>query len=149
MKQAPLIAVENAQRGIRLNIGPVQDFAERALGMCLKLKRKGPLPSLPRVDVLLVSDRRIAALHKKFMNIPGATDVITFQHGEIFLSVETAKRNARRFQTSTENEVRLYLLHGLLHLVGFDDTTPAKARTMEKVQTGIFSKALKRAGAAV
>lgn len=140
MKRIPSITVRNAQRRLRFDLARLQDFSERALRRCLDRGPDGPLVRLTEVDVLLVSDKRIAALHKKFMNIAGPTDVITFQHGEIFISVETAARQARRFKSSTESEVRLYLVHGLLHLLGFDDTTPAEARRMEKVQTEIVSQ---------
>ncbi len=68
------------------------------------------------------------------MNIAGPTDVITFQHGEIFVSVETARRNAQRFHTSTIDEVKLYIVHGLLHLHGYDDKSAAGARAMERLQ---------------
>jgi probable rRNA maturation factor len=60
--------------------------------------------------------------------------VITFQHGEIFVSTETARRQARHFGTSREHELRLYIAHGLLHLRGFDDKTAAGAREMKCVQ---------------
>lgn len=143
MKAAPSIKVRNAQRRVRLKVGPLQDFSERALRLCLKPGGKGGLTALPLVNVLLVSDRRIAALHKKFMTLTGSTDVITFQHGEIFVSVDTAKRNGRRFQTSTENEIRLYIVHGLLHLLGFDDRTAAQARIMESAQTHVLSEAVR------
>jgi probable rRNA maturation factor len=75
------------------------------------------------------------------MNEAGPTDVITFQHGEIFISADTAKRNARRFGNSLARELRLYVVHGLLHLRGFDDRDPAGARKMEGVQRKILTKA--------
>jgi probable rRNA maturation factor len=75
------------------------------------------------------------------MNESGPTDVITFQHGEIFVSVEMARRNARRFGNSFERELRLYIVHGLLHLHGFDDRTAAGAREMEILQQEILQQA--------
>jgi probable rRNA maturation factor len=128
------IIVRNRQRKHRLDYPALQQFAERAL-------EKIPDHSLGQIDVLLISDHRMAALHRQFMNIAGPTDVITFQHGEIFVSVETAQRNARRFRSSTENEVKLYIVHGLLHLHGHDDKTAAGARAMEKVQERIVKSA--------
>ena len=44
------------------------------------------------IFVWLISDRRMAHLHRKFLGLSGPTDVLTFQHGEIFISVETARR---------------------------------------------------------
>ena len=135
-----MIHLQNAQRSVRIDVASLRAFAEHALPLCLKRARKGVI-ALTQFDVILVSDRRSAALHRRFMRIAGPTDVITFQHGEIFISVETARRNARRFQTSTENEIRLYLIHGLLHLLGFDDKKPAQARAMERAQARILRQA--------
>jgi probable rRNA maturation factor len=64
--------------------------------------------------------------------------VLTFQHGEIFISVETAKRHARAFGNSLASELRLYIVHGLLHLHGFDDQTRTGARNMHKMQEKIL-----------
>ena len=131
------IAIRNLQRKVRIDCQALQRFAEGAFG-------KIPNHSLGEIDVLLISDRRMATLHRRFMNIAGPTDVITFQHGEIFISAETAKRNARRFHNSIADEVQLYLVHGLLHLCGFDDKTAPDARKMEKAQARII-KAARRA----
>jgi probable rRNA maturation factor len=92
------------------------------------------------VSVVLVSDRRMAELHQRFLNEPGPTDVITFQHGEIVISAETAKRQARAFRTSMELELRLYLVHGVLHLCGFDDKTAAGAAEMQRLQEKLVAK---------
>ena len=139
------VALHNLQRGYRVNLPRLEEFAERALSLCLRLRQgNSDLLRLTSVDVLLVSDRRIAALHWQFMNIRGPTDVITFQHGEIFISVETAKENARRFRTTLTDELELYLVHGLLHLHGFDDKTPSGARRMEAAQKRIVAEVKKR-----
>lgn len=75
------------------------------------------------------------------MQVPGPTDVITFQHGEIFVSVETAQRQAEAFRTSLNYELRLYLVHGLLHLYGFDDQEQAARRRMHSIQKKIVALA--------
>jgi probable rRNA maturation factor len=117
-------------------LAALQDFAQRVLQECLKLRRPKPtaLTKLADVNVILVSDRRMAELHRRFLQQPGATDVITFQHGEIFVSTETARRQARRFGTSFEHELRLYVAHGLLHLHGFDDKDARSAAEMKRTQ---------------
>jgi len=63
---------------------------------------------------------------------------MTFQHGEIFISVDTARRHARAFGNSLLRELKLYIVHGLLHLHGFDDQTPAEARKMKAAQERIL-----------
>ena len=127
------IFVHNRQRAIKLDVAQLQTFAERALTHVAKLKAQ----RLPEIDVVLISDKRMSALHLRFMNIAGPTDVITFQHGEIFISVETARRQGREHGTSTSQEIELYIVHGLLHLAGFDDKTAASARIMRKTQAQI------------
>jgi probable rRNA maturation factor len=137
-KAGRVITVRNLQRGVTVDLPALRDFASHALERCSALpKRRDGLTS--EINVLIISDRRSAELHRRFQQIAGPTDVITFQHGEIFISAQTAQRQAREFETSTQAEVELYLLHGLLHLHGFDDKRAAHARRMEKVQKKIFA----------
>jgi probable rRNA maturation factor len=133
-----VIAVQNRQRAVRVDVGELHEFAERALRE--SLRSRGAFEQLSEITIVLVSDRKIAELHRRFMNIAGATDVITFQHGEVFISAETARRQAKQFRTTTLHEIRLYLVHGLLHLHGFDDTTPAAARRMARMQERIIRR---------
>jgi probable rRNA maturation factor len=143
---APDISVSNRQRNIPVNGPDLQRFAAKAMRFCLQLhkQKETDLSKLREVFVWLVSDRRMAALHRKFMYQTGPTDVLTFQHGEIFISVDTASRNARAFGSSLASELRLYIVHGLLHLHGFDDRTQAAARKMERAQSKILKAELKR-----
>jgi probable rRNA maturation factor len=132
----PQTNVDNRQRKVHFDIALLRDFAERALDKCLEIPghKSSRLEALSEVNVVLVSDRRIAELHRRFMNEPSPTDVITFQHGEIVISAETAKRQARKFASTLRHELRLYVVHGLLHLHGFDDKTAAGAAEMKRVQ---------------
>src|SRR5262245_31940251 len=140
----PEISVRNLQRKISVNIAELEAFAADAVKRCLRLQKdkRTDLRKLTEVFVWLISDRRIALLHRKFLGQSGPTDVITFQHGEIFISVETARRHARAFGNSLVHELKLYVVHGLLHLQGFDDQTPGEAHTMKKAQEKILRKAL-------
>ena len=131
------VTLRNTQRAIRLDVASLTEFARRALDTCTVLPGRRLFPP-GEVSILLVSDRRISALHRKFMEVAGPTDVITFQHGEIFISVPTARRHARRFGNSFQHELRLYIVHGLLHLRGFDDTKAADARRMQVLQDEIL-----------
>jgi rRNA maturation RNase YbeY len=80
----------------------------------------------------------MALLHRQFRGQSGPTDVLTFQHGEIFISVETSQRHARAFGNSLLRELKLYIVHGLLHLHRFDDQTPSKAHKMKAAQEKIL-----------
>jgi probable rRNA maturation factor len=136
----PRISVRNRQRKIPVNVAELQNFAVKALRRCLVLRKRKPtdLDKLHGLFVWLISDRRMAQLHRKFMHRTGPTDVLTFQHGEIFISVETAKRHSRAFGNSLASELRLYIVHGLLHLRGCDDQTRTGARNMHKMQEKIL-----------
>jgi probable rRNA maturation factor len=143
MKRCALqISVRNLQRKVPVNVADLEKFSRKAMALCLDLPKTKTtdLEMLTEVSVLIVSDRRMATLHRRFMDVPGSTDVITFQHGEIFICAETAVRNARRFTTALIHELRLYIVHGLLHLSGFDDRTEAAARKMRAMQEKILAK---------
>src|SRR3954468_15094043 len=135
------IFVRNAQRKLTVRLSELQKSAEAALQAVQKLQqpKRALLGRLDEVAVLLISDRRMSELHWRFMREHGPTDVITFDHGEIFVSVQTAEENRRRFGTSLQRELELYVVHGLLHLNGFDDRKPAEAQKMERTQKKILS----------
>jgi len=139
----PRITVRNSQRKVPVDVRALRRFAERALQQAMKLpqRSRSAFADLAEISATIVSDARMAAIHQRFLSIAGPTDVITFQHGEIIVSAETARRNAGEYRRSPENEIRLYIIHGILHLMGFDDTTPAAARTMAKTQQAILAAA--------
>jgi probable rRNA maturation factor len=94
------------------------------------------------LSVALVNDRAIRRVHRQFLGKDTATDVISFPlddglpgsdlFGELVISVETARREARARRLRPEDELLLYAIHGALHLAGYDDTTPAKRRRMRR-----------------
>ena len=140
----PEITVHNLQRKISVNVAELEKFAGNAVQNCLQLHRRQrtDLRKLSEIFVWLISDRRMALLHRKFLGQSGPTDILTFQHGEIFISVGTARRHARAFGNSLIRELKLYIVHGLLHLHGFDDQTPAETRKMKTAQEKILRGAL-------
>ena len=136
----PEITVHNLQRKIPVNVPEFEKFAGNAVQHSLQLQ-KGKQTDLRKsgeVSVWLISDRRMALLHRKFLGQSGPTDVLTFQHGEMFISVDTARRHARAFGNSLVRELKLYIVHGLLHLHGFDDQTPGEAHKMKAAQERIL-----------
>jgi len=80
-----------------------------------------------KVVVALVDDATIARLHQRYLGVPGPTDVLSFPHGEIVVSADTARREAHRRGIRPIAELVLYVVHGALHLAGHDDKSP-KAR---------------------
>jgi rRNA maturation RNase YbeY len=104
------------------------------------------LPGLRRIElgVHLVGRAEITRLNRDFLQHAGATDVITFDHGEagaldhmhgeMFVCVDEAVANARRYRTSWQKELVRYLVHGVLHLRGHEDATPAERRRMKRAE---------------
>jgi probable rRNA maturation factor len=127
------LSVFNRQRKIAIDRAALEAFARRALPLCAREPGRG-LTNIESVEIILISDRRMSALHRRFMGIAGPTDVITFQHAEIFISTETARRQAREQGTTLRHELHLYIVHGLLHLHGFDDRALADRRRMHAAQ---------------
>ena len=100
----------------------------------------GVLNQIEQVEISIVSDEVIAQVHVDFMDIPGATDVITFAHGEIVISAETARSYGEEYGNSFERELMLYIIHGLLHLAGHEDEDPLERESMEKIQLLILEQ---------
>ncbi|MCA9102470.1 MAG: rRNA maturation RNase YbeY [Planctomycetales bacterium] len=99
------------------------------------------------VSVALVDDGTIAELHERFLDVDGATDVLSFGlertdtrlEGEIVVSTDTAAREAASYAEvapgwSPDDEVLLYVVHGILHLVGYDDLDETAARQMRDAE---------------
>jgi probable rRNA maturation factor len=136
----------NRQRRVPLNTRWLRRAAKLALPICSQLSddNRFALRALPEIGVAIVSDSAIARVHLDFMGIEGPTDVITFDHGEIVISAETARDYAARYDHPIEHELALYTIHGLLHLNGFDDLASAPAARMRRAQTRVLREVLKQ-----
>jgi probable rRNA maturation factor len=96
--------------------------------------------------VVLVDDARLAELHERVLDDPAPTDVITLDlgaegggpAGELWVSHERARRVARRRGGSERRELALYLVHGVLHLCGFDDREPRARRRMRAAERAVL-----------
>ena len=143
MKAADLF-VQNRQRAVALDTRWLRQFARAALPACLTVSGDGrfALREIEEIVVAIVSDRKIAEVHWDFMQIPGATDVITFAHGDVVVSAETARERAAELGHAVESELALYIVHALLHLNGFDDTSPREATRMRRVQDRLWREVL-------
>src|SRR5687767_13145610 len=85
-----MISVVNRQRRIQFDLRWLRKAASIALPICrdVSADSRFQLKDLPEISVAIVGDAAIAQVHQDFMNIPGPTDVITFEHGEIVMSAE-------------------------------------------------------------
>ena len=135
----PSLELLNRQRKKRIDTRLFRAFAELAITKVME--RSGP-DSLPEeIVVVFVSDALISRIHRDFMAVDGPTDVITFRHGEIFISMDTAQRQSEKFSTDLFRELSLYFVHGLLHLTGLDDLTEEGFNEMASVQETIVREA--------
>lgn len=104
------------------------------------------------LSLSLVRDPAIRKLKRQYFGIDAATDVLSFPAGDfpgpgprplgdIVISLDTARRAAGDFDSTFEDELSLYLAHGLLHLLGFDHQTPGEARKMERLERKLLGHA--------
>ncbi len=92
------------------------------------------LSQLHEIEISLVDDATIARVHAEFLHDPTATDVITFPYGEVIVSYETAVRYAAQHCIPAPQELLRYMVHGLTHLHGYLDATPAERADLFAVQ---------------
>ncbi len=139
------VIIGNHQEEIKIPLAwtiALEQIAEKAAEMALKVaaEEESPLSHLSTLEVALVDDETSARVHMDFMNIEGATDVITFHHGEIVIGAEVAKRQAAEYGEPLGREILRYFIHGLLHLAGHEDADEAERKTMEAAQEEIVSR---------
>lgn len=139
----PEVRIANRQRALRLDLARIRRIVRAALPLCLE--EHGPLPpvlgKLGEVEVAIVSPAAMSRVHAGFLGIEGPTDVITFPYGEILVCAAVAEENAARYGQPPDDELALYVIHGLLHLNGFDDLESAPARRMRARQAKILNAA--------
>jgi probable rRNA maturation factor len=104
-----------------------------------------------QASILLCDNNFIRKLNRKFFNESGVTDVISFplkdainpQYlGEVVICVEEAKNSSKLYGNTWQEELVLYLIHGILHILGFDDIKAKDRLKMQAKQEKILSKLL-------
>jgi probable rRNA maturation factor len=91
-------------------------------------------------NIIFTSDQDLAELHGKYLNDPSPTDVMTFNlgddkiEGEIYISSERAKNQALQFNVSYDSEIIRLIVHGLLHLAGYDDLSEPGYQVMKGLE---------------
>ena len=136
MSKKIILTVINSQNLINFDLEYVKSKVDVACQLCVReSKESAPLKEeLESVEISIIDDKQIAKVHGEFMNDPSPTDVITFDYGEILVSAETALSNSEELQVSLENEVLLYIIHGMLHLGGYLDGSRADFKEMKSLQ---------------
>jgi probable rRNA maturation factor len=138
------IIIGNHQNAIEIPVSwltALEGIGEQAAAMALAAATdsENSLALLATLEVALVDDETSSRVHQDFMQIPGATDVITFHHGEIVIGAEVAFRQAAEYGEPLGREMLRYFVHGLLHLAGHEDAEEGQRQAMDAAQESIVA----------
>jgi probable rRNA maturation factor len=135
------LVLRNGQRTRALNISLIRRITRRILESEFHLSEY-------ELGLHLVEAPEMAEINQRFLQHAGSTDVITFDHnhgnsparlhGEIYISVSDAVEQAGEFGTTWQSEVVRYIIHGLLHLRGYDDLATARRREMKREENRLL-----------
>ena len=94
---------------------------------------------IQNLNFLIVGDKRMIHFNKTYLNHDYSTDIITFDNsenkkisGDIVISVERVKENSKKYEVKLEDELRRVMVHGLLHLLGYDDKNEKEKKRIRK-----------------
>lgn len=130
------VTVQNLQKTLSLNVNSVENTIRNILKFCRVSKAE--------LAFVFVSRQKIAALNKQFLGRAYATDVLAFDlrdnrkeklRGDIIISTDAVIKQSGQFGQPLSRELALYMIHGILHLLGYDDHSPkdiAKMRAEEQ-----------------
>lgn len=95
----------------------------------------------------LIPGVEMARLNERFLHHIGSTDVLTFDYeepdrlaGEVFISIDDTLEQARRYRAGWQDELIRYIIHGVLHLQGYDDTRAAGRRRMKSREDSLLEE---------
>lgn len=134
------VTITNASGGRYRGKAAMVASAEKAL--------RGQRVRTATVDVILLDDADIHSMNKQYLRHDYATDVITFPlgegtlEGEIYISLDTAKRQAEEYGVTLENELCRLTVHGVLHLCGYDDADDASRTVMRQLEDRYITRGL-------
>ena len=144
------LVITNRQRAIPINTLLLRKITRTLLADLLQLDQF-------ELGITIVRAPEMARINEAFLQHEGSTDVITFNysesskletrnsklplHGELFICIDDALAQARQFRTSWQSELVRYVIHGVLHLRGFDDLRPADRRKMKREENRLLQKA--------
>lgn len=145
-KQPPLIALSSTAHAMRL--------PRKALAALIAFVVDRERARVADVDLAVVSARQIAALNRRFLNHAGPTDVISFNladpplpvSAQLIVCADVAADQARQRNIPARHELFLYVIHGLLHTLGYDDAAKPQAAKMAQRQEQLLREFLQATG---
>lgn len=108
----------------------------------IEAEKKG----LDAITYIFCSDDYLLSINETYLKHDDYTDIITFPYnadpieGDVFISVERAKENAVKFNVSETEEIHRLLVHGLLHLLGYEDKSPESKKKMTELEDHYLTK---------
>lgn len=140
-----IVNISDQQSALKISAAQVRKIAEQVI------VQEGQ--TCDEVNIYFVDSPTISSLHKEFFDDPSPTDCISFPIdgeenelipyrilGEVFVCPATAIKYAEKHQKDPYEETTLYIVHGLLHLMGYDDLNDEDRKIMRKTQTAHMKK---------
>lgn len=103
--------------------------------------------SLSSLEINFIDSEMMLKINRKYLSHNYSTDIITFNYsdeasnidGEIFISVDDAAENARKYKVKFIEEIGRLIVHGILHLIGYDDTSSSQKKIMKKEENRLIN----------
>ncbi len=142
------INIKNLQKKILINPAAAEKVKKAVLETCASKKKTREY----EITICLVKDNRIKELNLLYMGKCVPTDVLSFDitmpnsryektiFADIVVSTDTAVSNAVIFKTAPADEMLLYVIHGVLHILGYNDSTKKERAIMRKKEISILTK---------
>lgn len=142
------VTIYNSQKDLKITAASIKDVVRFVLDLYDV--------DCDEIAVHLVTEKKISDLHADFFNDPSATDCISFPYdqdsssgyfflGEVFVCPRTALNYVAKKKKEVYEEVTLYLVHGLLHLLGYDDINARERKIMKREEAQVMKKLQKKA----
>jgi len=104
--------------------------------------------SISNLEINFISGEDIHAINKSYLKHDYTTDIITFNYsdshqkidGEIFISIDDALSNSKKFRVTLSEELVRLVIHGILHLLGYDDQNLTDKKIMKRLENKLLSK---------
>lgn len=112
----------------------------------LKLAAESEIRRIGNISIIFCSDNYVLDINQKYLQHDYFTDIITFDYcegdrlsGDLFISVDSVRENSLEFGTEFKDELNRVIIHGLLHLVGYDDHTEKDIKLMRSKENYYLS----------
>lgn len=112
----------------------------------LKLVAESEIRRIGDINIIFCSDNYVLDINQKYLQHDYFTDIITFDYcegdrlsGDLFISIDSVRENSIEYGTEFENELNRVIVHGVLHLIGYDDHTDEDIAMMRKKENYYIS----------